>query len=93
VSGNVCPCCGYTGLISRAYEKLVRVPVPLGVDPPYAAHFGRPSYEVCDCCGFEFGNDDEPGTGTPATFADYLSEWVAKGQSGFARISGPLVGP
>jgi hypothetical protein len=37
---------------------------------------GTPSYEVCPNCGFEFGNDDNPGgTAAPASFAEYRAEW------------------
>jgi hypothetical protein len=48
-----------------------------GIRPPYVIHFGTPSYEVCGCCGFEFGNDDDPGTTEPVSFEEYLSEWRA----------------
>jgi len=34
--------------------------VPVGATPPYEDLFGKPSYEVCKSCGFEFGNDDKP---------------------------------
>jgi hypothetical protein len=43
-----------------------------------------PSYEVCPCCGFEFGNDDEPGTAPPITFEQFLVDWVANGLNWFA---------
>ncbi len=78
-----CPCCGYQGLEARPYENLFHVPVPHDLEPPYSVHFGMPSYEVCSCCGFEFGNDDEPGTGTPVSFQEYLEEWVAYGSVWF----------
>ena len=38
--------------------------------PPYGNALGRPSYEVCPRCGFEFGNDDNPGTAAPSSFDD-----------------------
>jgi len=78
-----CPCCGYFGLSVPAYAAL---PVPPWVDlglPPYARAYGPPSYEVCVCCGFEFGNDDEPGTATGSTFTAYLREWIATGCNWF----------
>ena len=34
---------------------------------------------MCACCGFEFGNDDNPGTAPPLTFEQYGREWVAEG--------------
>jgi len=67
-----CPCCGYKGLNEPAYENLLVLPVPADLCPPYSNHYGMPSYEVCDCCGFEFGNDDEPGTSEPVSFQAYL---------------------
>ena len=74
-----CPCCGYQGLDEPAYEHLHDLPVDVNLLPPYANHFGMPSYEVCDCCGFEFGNDDEPGTSTPLSFQKYLEDWITRG--------------
>lgn len=50
------------------------------VDPPYEDVWGKPSYEVCRGCGFEFGNDDNPGTATPTSFADYRAAWTAAGK-------------
>lgn len=44
--------------------------------PPYCSSWGMPSYEACPC-GFEFDNDDEPGTAQPSTFEAYLAAWVA----------------
>lgn len=74
-----CPCCGYGGLTQPSYRRLVSVSAVRGLLPPYEQYFGNPSYEVCLCCGFEFGNDDNPGTGTPASFEEYLREWVRSG--------------
>jgi hypothetical protein len=75
----VCPCCGYDGLEKPAYEKMRGSPIPLDVVPPYSQEFGMPSYEVCACCGFEFGNDDEPGTSDPISFQSYLADWIKGG--------------
>ena len=52
-----CPVCSYPGLQSKPYE-LWPPPPDLELTPPYEDHLGRPSYEVCPRCGFEFGNDD-----------------------------------
>ena len=70
-----CPCCGWPGLTTRPYE---RWPDRLPVDAvaPYEEAFGRPSYEVCSCCGFEFGNDDNPGTASGVSFEQYRTEWI-----------------
>jgi hypothetical protein len=74
-----CPCCGYSGLSQPSYKGLTEVSSARGLPPPYDHYFGDPSYEVCACCGFEFGNDDNPGTGAPASFEDYLKAWVQSG--------------
>ena len=73
-----CPVCHYFGLSAAPYE---RWPPPEGAElvPPYEDALGRPSYEVCPRCGFEFGNDDNPGTAEPQSFDDYRREWEAQG--------------
>jgi hypothetical protein len=38
---------------------------------------------VCACCGFEFGNDDEPGTAYPVSFREYLNDWIKDGSNWF----------
>jgi hypothetical protein len=80
---HACPACGYAGLDGPSYAALSRLPVPDILEPPYSQHFGTPSYEVCACCGFEFGNDDEPGTAPPVTFRRYREEWIADGSPWF----------
>ena len=37
-------------------------------------------------CAFEFGNDDNPGTADPMSFAEYRAEWEIPGS---ARCSAP----
>lgn len=83
-----CPCCGYSGLTKPAYERL-KIPVPDSVIPPYEQWYGLPSYDVCDCCGFEFGNDDNPGTGKPITFREYLSNWIKEDALWFVSSKRP----
>ena len=60
-------------------------PPPLGSDlsPPYENLLGRPSYEVCPQCGFEFGNDDNPGTAPGDSFESYRQRWEAEGRPVF----------
>jgi len=74
-----CPCCGFRGLESPPYERMGPPPWAHHGEPPYSQRYGMPSYAVCPCCGFEFGNDDEPGTAPPQTFAEYLCAWMAAG--------------
>jgi hypothetical protein len=42
-----------------------------------------PSYDVCPCCGYEFGNDDNPGTGLPIDFHTYRQHWLRDGAKWF----------
>lgn len=49
------------------------------VKPPYEEQLGTPSYEVCARCGFEFGNDDNPGTGKADSFESYRARWESDG--------------
>jgi hypothetical protein len=68
-----------------------RTPVP----PPYCRWYGMPTYDVCPCCGFEFGFDDEPGTAPSVSFEEYLQQWIAEGGRWFdesRRPSGWLLG-
>jgi hypothetical protein len=68
-----CPVCGSAELTVKPYEYW---PPPAGLDltPPYEHVLGRPSYEVCSNCGFEFGNDDNPGTASAVSFEGYRAE-------------------
>jgi hypothetical protein len=73
-----CPVCEYSGLTSRPYESWPPAPGVV-LRPPYEDQLGAPSYEVCPRCGFEFGNDDNPGTAAPSSFEQYRVEWEAEG--------------
>ena len=84
-----CPCCGYNGLERPAYSRLSNVWSTRFIIPPYELYFGEPSYEVCSCCGFEFGNDDNPGTSSPVSFEQYLNEWVLSGSEWFDPTKKP----
>ena len=79
-----CPVCGCDCLQSKPYEKWPP-PEGLRLSPPYEDMLGTPSYEVCPRCGFEFGNDDNPGTAPPQSFEEYRKNWEAEGQPWFDR--------
>ncbi len=49
-----------------------------------------PSYKVCPCCGYEFGNDDEPGTSLPSTFEAFIADWKAEGMRWFDPSKRPV---
>jgi hypothetical protein len=38
---------------------------------------------VCPRCGFEFGNDDNPGTAPPVSFEQYRLDWEQEGRPWF----------
>jgi predicted RNA-binding Zn-ribbon protein involved in translation (DUF1610 family) len=79
-----CPVCGAVELLVRPYATWPP-PDRLLLVSPYEEQLGQPSYEVCPNCGFEFGNDDNPGTAAPRTFEAYRSEWEACGRPRFQR--------
>jgi hypothetical protein len=84
---HICPCCGFAGLNRPAYRNIEEAPLRKPTEPPYSRYYGEPSYEVCDCCGYEFGNDDEPGTGQATSFEDYLANWIKHGCNWFKPIA------
>ena len=86
----MCPCCGFEGLKGSAYESLPADTIVRGGEPPYSVFLGMPSYEVCPCCGYEFGFDDEPGTSEPQSFEQYLADWTRKGCKWFDENNKPI---
>jgi len=54
--------------------------IPRGFPIPYHTHFGMLSYQICGCCGYEFGAEDDPGPwAIGLSFEDYLDRWLAAG--------------
>jgi hypothetical protein len=82
----VCPVCGSDELTTRPYATWPPPP-NLELSPPYEDLLGQPSYEVCPQCGYEFGNDDNPGTADPQGFESYRLEWESQGSRRFRRKS------
>jgi hypothetical protein len=78
---RTCPACGYGNLPRRpylAYEGLARH--RRRVFPPYALHFGDPSFDQCPSCGYEFGVTDHPNAdGDAMTFAEWRQQWRMQG--------------
>src|SRR2546430_2796969 len=74
-----CPVCNCEALSAKPYKTW---PPPSDIDlaPPYELQLGPASYEVCPRCGFEFGNDDNPGTAPPLSWESYRQDWVARGR-------------
>jgi len=85
-----CPVCGADELKVPPYATW---PPPSGVMlvPPYEDLLGLPSYEVCPNCGFEFGNDDNPGTDPPVSFRQYLIDWRNAGSPRFSASWEPAL--
>lgn len=84
-----CPCCGWSGLSCPAYYSIGEPPWGDHGQPPYESRYGMPSYEVCACCGFEFGNDDNPGTAEGIDFKTYLKDWIEHGCQWFDKQKKP----
>lgn len=47
-----------------------------GLDEPAYNEYGDPSYEICPCCGFEYGFDDHS---EGYTFESYREKWIKEG--------------
>jgi hypothetical protein len=77
-----CPVCQFVGLDSKPYA-VWPPPEGLAITPPYEDWLGEPTYEVCVMCAFEFGNDDNPGTAEPMSFAEYREDWESRGSPVF----------
>ena len=76
----VCPCCGYPQLDAAPYANIGLPPWSDHGSPPYRHRYGEASYDVCRCCGFEFGSDDEPVLGTTGdSFTEHLRVWISGG--------------
>jgi len=68
-------------------------PDGLEISPPYEGQLGAPSYEVCRRCGFEFGNDDNPGGDKHGdSFEEYRDAWIAASQPTFHASANPEAG-
>jgi hypothetical protein len=78
---HYCPACGFPGLARPAYARLGPPPWIHPGSPPYHRWYGDPSYQVCPCCGFEPGNDDDSWGGSvqAQSFGDYLRDWISSG--------------
>lgn len=48
---------------------------------------GNPSYEICNCCGFEFGYDD---ASEGHSFELYRRKWIQSGAIWFSQKEKPL---
>ncbi|MDQ0109188.1 hypothetical protein J2T02_004331 [Chitinophaga terrae (ex Kim and Jung 2007)] len=56
------------------------------LESPYD-QFGYPSYEICSCCGYEFGFTD---SSEKKDFEEYRTEWVNSGFNFFLKSDQPV---
>lgn len=56
-------------------------------EPPYNSH-GYGSYEICPCCGFEFGYDDYPNK--EEQIMKWRKKWIADGYPWFSPEDKPV---
>lgn len=79
--------------ISRASRVIVTMPgkfqcpvcgYPELTEPPRSE--GYPSHEICPCCGFEFGFDDDS---QGISYEQYRTKWIREGFPWFYEREGP----
>ncbi len=58
-------------------------------EPPYNSD-GYGSYEICTCCGFQFGYDDFPDK--EASWILWREKWFSDGWKWFSEYNKPYVG-
>jgi hypothetical protein len=76
---ETCPCCGFKGLDQKPYANMPSISETKNKPIPYEDLWGFPSYDVCSCCGYEFGFNDNPGNGIGETFEEARREWIEDG--------------
>ncbi len=47
-----------------------------GLERPHQLASGNASFEICECCTFQFGYDDDD---QGFTFAQWREQWIARG--------------
>ncbi|WP_028402360.1 hypothetical protein [Ectobacillus panaciterrae] len=57
-----------------------------GLEEPLYDEDGDPSYEICSCCGFEYGFDD---LDQEYSFEQYRRKWIEQGASWFSDYLKP----
>lgn len=60
------------------YDKLSQIPYDVN---------NNPSYEICDCCGFEYGYDD---LSNGDTYESYRKKWIESGARWFNQSKQPI---
>jgi hypothetical protein len=57
----------------------------LNETPPWGEDGKTPSFEICPCCGVEFGYEDA----TPQAVRNYRANWLARGAQWFIESLKP----
>ncbi|MFV0237432.1 MAG: hypothetical protein ACK5HU_02710 [Flavobacteriales bacterium] len=52
---------------------------------PWGKDGKNPSFDICDCCGVEFGNEDID----EKSIVEYRKEWISKGKQWFDNKKEP----
>lgn len=60
-------------------EHYCRVCGLYSIDKPWGEDGNSPNYEICPCCGVEFGNEDY----TMESTIEYRKQWLANGAKWF----------
>lgn len=56
------------------------------LSPPWGEDGLSPSFEICACCGVEFGHEDY----TQDSIVKYRKKWISNGASWFIKKHRPL---
>lgn len=54
-------------------------------EPPWSEDGKTPTFNICDCCGVEFGYEDA----RPETAVEFKEIWLAKGARWFNKTTRP----
>lgn len=55
------------------------------LEPPWGEDVQTPNYDICDCCGVEFGYEDM----SMESIKDYRQKWVKNGANWFRKKNKP----
>ena len=73
----ICPVCGYDRLSQKPYNDAEPFEESKMNAVIYGLEYG--SFEICSCCGFEFGVDDV------SKIKEYRENWLKNGAKWFAE--------
>lgn len=74
----------YKGNIMSDFNKEIQYCRVCGLkyeEPPWGIDGKAPSFEICECCGVEFGYED----GTVTAVKRYREKWISSGAEWFKR--------